>query len=161
MYSVVGEAFAQMTRFVPTEQILRDAAALRETLAARWLSAAQASAALEPEFGRDGQRASELRRQGKLLGVYVTHTLCYRYPTWQFLPDGRPAEHLPEILTVLRNSCSFQCEPNGLRRSTGWGEAEWFLSPHALLSGAAPAAMLSIDSALVLYATQCEFEEIL
>ena len=91
--------------------------------------------------------------------VYVTHPFrSCRYPAWQFRPDGRPVEHLTEILTVLRDFGAFQCEPNGLRRSTGWGEAEWFLSPHALLCDTAPAAMLSTDPARVLYAAQCEFK---
>lgn len=49
-------------------------------------------------------------------------------------------------------------EPDGLRRGTGWGEAEWYLSPHALLHGAAPAAMLSADPARVMHAAQCLVE---
>jgi len=77
------------------------------------------------KLGRGCHSASELRRQGKLLGVYVTHpTGSYRYPIWQFRPDGQPVERLVEILAVLRDFGPFQREPDGLRRSTGWGEAE-------------------------------------
>lgn len=149
-----------MIRPAPTQQILRDAAAQRETLAAKWLSAVQVTARLDSEPGRGCHRASELRRQGKLLGVYTTQSpLRYRYPTWQFRPDGRPVEHLAEILAVLRDFGPFQRETDGLRRSTGWGEAEWFLSPHAQLCGATPAAMLSADPARVLHAVKCEFGE--
>lgn len=149
-----------MTRSVPPREILDAAAARRESLASQWFSAAQVNAGLDLKVGSGCHSASELRRQGKLLGVYVTHPIgSYRYPTWQFRPDGQPVERLAAILAVLRDFGPFQREPDGLRRSTGWGEAEWFLSPHALLWGAAPAAMLSVDPARVLYAVHCEFEE--
>lgn len=69
----------------------------------------------------------------------------YRYPSWQFRSDGQPVDHLAELLGVLRDFGPFQRESGGLRRSTGWGEVEWFRSPHALLDGATPAAMLTTD----------------
>ncbi|HDS1653163.1 TPA: hypothetical protein QEL76_001075 [Stenotrophomonas maltophilia] len=149
-----------MTRIASPREILDAAEARRESLASQWLSAAQVNAGLNLKFGRGCHSASELRRHGKLLGVYVTHPIgSYRYPTWQFRPDGQPVERLAKILAVLRDFGPFQREPCGLRRSTGWGEAEWFLSPHVLLWGAVPAAMLSVDPARVLHAVQCEFEE--
>ncbi|EJP77624.1 hypothetical protein [Stenotrophomonas muris] len=58
---------------------------------------------------------------------------------------------------TLRGDRRFACEPDGLRRSTGWGEVEWLLSPHALLDGAAPAEVLVSDSASVLKAARAEF----
>lgn len=143
----------------PAQQILHDAAARREELAARWPGAAQVSARLGiPSEGAD-PRACRLRRTGHLLGVYVAHPLPgYRYPTWQFRPDGRPVDHLAEILTVLRDFGPFQREPDGLRRTTGWGEVEWFLSPNVLLDGASPATILACSPGRVLRAAQVEFD---
>lgn len=82
----------------------------------------------------------------------------YRYPTWQFSADGKAVEHLAEILTVLRSSGTFQREREGLRRTTGWGELQWFMSSHALLGGPTPAAVLTYDPARVLRPAQIEFE---
>lgn len=84
---------------------------------------------------------------------------CYCYPTWQVLPDGRPVVQMAEILTVLRELGSFEREPNGMRRTTGWGEVEWFLSPHILLDGATPAKALAIDPQKVLQVARAEFDE--
>lgn len=142
----------------PTQKILHDAAAQRDELAALWPGAAQASAmlGLRPEDIDHG--ASRLRRTGQLLGVYVEHpTPSYRYPTWQFRPDGRAVDHLAEILTVLRDFGPFQRETDGARRTTGWGEVEWFLSPHALLDCASPAAMLALCPGRVLRVARVEF----
>ncbi|PII15855.1 hypothetical protein CR920_08625 [Stenotrophomonas indicatrix] len=65
---------------------------------------------------------------------------------------------MAEILRILREFGPFQQEPAGLRRTTGWGEAEWFLSPHALLEGVPPAAVLSATPARVLRAALIEFQ---
>ncbi|MCF3468842.1 metallophosphoesterase [Stenotrophomonas maltophilia] len=143
----------------PARQILGDAAARRDELSREWLDATQVSSRLgrSPESG--GNHASQLRRAGQLLGVYVEHPLPgYRYPLWQFRPDGHPVDHLAETLMVLREFGPFEREPEGLRRTTGWGEVEWFMSPHALLGGATPAAVLTDDPARVLRAAQIEFE---
>lgn len=147
--------FPQITTFA----CRRCAAAQRRALASQWLVATEVSARLGAQPCGDGHGASELRREGKLLGVYVKHPYpSYRFPTWQFSVDGKTAEHLAEILTVLRSSGSFQREPEALRRTSGWGEVEWFMSPHALLSGATPAAVLTDDPASVPRAAQIEFK---
>ncbi len=128
------------------QQILLDAVAQRAALAENWPSAAQVSAQLcsRPQSGE--HNASQLRRENRLLGVYLMHPLpSYRYPSWQFRSDGQPVDHLVELLGVLRDFGPFQRESGGLRRSAGWGEVEWFRSPHALLDGATPAAMLTTD----------------
>jgi predicted phosphodiesterase len=141
------------------QQILHEAAARREELAARWPGATQVSARLGLRPGGIDDRVSWLRRKGQLLGVYVAHPMpSYRYPTWQFRPDGRPVDHLAEILKVLRDFGPFQREPDGLRRTTGWGEVEWFLSPHVLLDGASPATILASFPGRVLRAALVEFE---
>jgi len=66
---------------------------------------------------------------------------------------------LAEILRVLRDHGPFEREPAGLRRTTGWGEVEWFLCPHALLDGLSPASALVVDPALVLRAALTEFAD--
>jgi len=140
------------------EQMLHASNAHRETLATQWLVAAQVGTILGCSFPEAGQHASQLRRAGQLLGVYVMHPApSYRYPIWQFQPCGRPVDQLTEILAVLREFGPFERELHGMHRTTGWGEVEWFLSPHALLNGAAPAQVLATDPAAVLQAANGEF----
>ncbi|WP_223276832.1 hypothetical protein [Stenotrophomonas maltophilia] len=81
----------------------------------------------------------------------------YRYPDWQFGENGEPVEYLAEILSALRAIGHFEIEPYGQLHSTGWREAEWFLSPHALLNGMPPAEALSSEPARVLRAARTEF----
>lgn len=148
----------EMGALAQDQQILHSAAAMREALAEHWLSTAEVGARLGGRPSTAIYRASQLRREGQLLGVYVTHPVpCYRYPTWQFLSDGQPVDHLAEILTLLRDYGPFHREPDGMRRTTGWGEVEWFLSSHVLLDGAQPATMLSADPSRVLHAARIEF----
>ncbi|WP_313050978.1 hypothetical protein [Stenotrophomonas cyclobalanopsidis] len=148
-----------MDTITPAQKILLDAGQARAALAAQWLSAAQVSLILGSRLDQHGQHASYLRREGQLLGVYVSRPVAsYRYPTWQFRADGQPVGHLAEILKVLRDFGPFVREPNGLRRTTGWGEVEWFLSPHALLGGSTPAAVLTANPSRVLLVAQVEFE---
>ncbi|WP_414486994.1 hypothetical protein [Stenotrophomonas maltophilia] len=142
------------------QRVLDDAAAQRKALASQWLTAAQVSADWGSQATNVSHRASQLRRDGKLLGVYVTDPApSYRYPTWQFFRPGEPVYVLPEILRVLREYGPFERESEGLRRTTGWGEVEWFLTPHALLDGATPADMLATDPDRVLQAVRTEFED--
>lgn len=156
--AAIGAAQASLSTLAPGEQILLDAAVCREVLAAEWLSATQVNASLGEQLGGGGQRVSKLRRDGQLLGVYVTHPVpSYRYPTWQFRPDGRLVGNLAQILTLLRDSGVFLRESDGLRRTTGWGEVEWFMSPHVLLDGATPAATLIVNPERVLRVAISEF----
>lgn len=142
----------------PAHKVLRAASAEREALAEQWPNAVQVSAALGSQHGAEDS-ATKMRRAGLLLAVFIAiPTPSYRYPTWQFRPDGQPVGHLADILAVLRDCGPFEREPDGLRRTTGWGEVEWFLSPHALLDGDSPAAMLTQDPARVLLAAQVEFQ---
>lgn len=142
----------------PAQRILRDAAAHREALAAQWPSAAQASTQIGSHLAKGSCLASQLRRAGKLLGVYVRYPEpSYRYPTWQFGPNWQPVDHFAEILRVLRDYGPFEHEMDDLNRTTGWGEVEWFLSPNVLLDGAAPAEVLFTDPAGVLQAARNEF----
>ncbi len=147
-----------MSSLDPCAQIELDTAALREELCARWPSSAQLDVALRMNSPCGDEGAMQLRRQGKLLAVYVTHPVpSYRYLTWQFHADGRAIEHLAELLRVLRELGPFEREPDGMCRTTGWGEVELSLSLHALLDGATPAEMLVIDPQRVLQVARTEF----
>lgn len=141
------------------DQILHDAALGRDALAAQWLSAVQVSIQLSLRPLGRARRAGQLRREGKLLAVYIANPVpSYRYPTWQFSPDGQPVRNLAQMLRIMRSLGPFQRESNDLRRTTGWGEVEWFLSPHALLNGQSPSTVLATDPAGVLLAARTEFE---
>lgn len=149
---------ASTSPLTPAQRILRDAAAYRETLAAQWPSAAQASTQIGSHVAKGNCLASQLRRAGKLLGVYVRYPEpSYRYPTWQFGPNWQPVDQLREILRVLRDYGSFEHELDDLNCTTGWEEVEWFLSPNVLLDGAAPAEVLVTDPVGVLQAARTEF----
>ncbi|WP_323145434.1 metallophosphoesterase [Stenotrophomonas maltophilia] len=144
---------------LPGQQILQDAAHMREALASQWLGAAEVGALLSGEGSSGSDRVSRLRRNGQLLAVYVTSPIAgYRYPTWQFRADGQSVDCLSEILKVLRDYGPFHRESDGLRRTTGWGEVEWFMSPHVLLDGASPSSMLATHPARVLHAAGVEFQ---
>lgn len=133
------------------------AAERRGALAKDWATAADVSRQLGSTAENASQLATKWRREGKLLGVYLpVPTANWRFPNWQFQPDGNPVEFLEEILKVLHEKGPFL---DSSRRTTGWGEVEWFLTMHALLDGEAPALMLATDPERVLRAAQVEFEE--
>jgi len=72
--------------------------AVREALAAHWPSAVHLGKELAQARGGD-DRATTMHRSGLLLAVFVAHpTPSYRYPIWQFHPDGQPAALLAEVL---------------------------------------------------------------
>lgn len=153
------EALASMVVIAPAQKVLLDAADSRESLAAQRLTTEQVSVGLNLCACGSSQRVGQLRREGKLLGVYVTRPApSYRYPNWQFGPDGLPIDHLADILKVLCDFGPFQRELHGLHRTTGWGEVEWFLSPHVLLHGMTPASTLMAAPANVLRAARVEFQ---
>ncbi|REN18780.1 hypothetical protein DSI35_01385, partial [Mycobacterium tuberculosis] len=72
-------AVVNMDTLDPKLQIQSDAAAQREALAAEWLSGAQVSARLGLISPHGDNDATQLRRQGKLLAVYMAQPVpCYR-----------------------------------------------------------------------------------
>ena len=110
-----------------------------------------------PTAEQVGQLATELRKSGQLLGVCVTEPHHdYRFPIWQFQRDGQPVFHFAEILNILREHGIYL---NNDLRTTGWGEVEWFLTPHVLLNGESPAEVLQQDPQAVLEAARMEFIE--
>lgn len=99
--------------------------------------------------------ATQLRRDGQILGVRVPEPIeHYRFPTWQFQSDGKPVEHFAEILTIIRE---YGMRLGENRRTSGWGEVEWFLSHHILLNGERPCDVLRGNPIAVLEAVRVEF----
>ncbi|WNH51237.1 antitoxin Xre/MbcA/ParS toxin-binding domain-containing protein [Stenotrophomonas oahuensis] len=130
----------------------------RAELASTWPTAAEVSIRLGSTTENASHLATRLRRDGKLLGVYLPlPSPSYRYPTWQFDEGGLPVRLIPEILAVLREKGPFKIASQC--RSSGWAEVEWFRSRHALLNGERPADVLATDPGAVLRAAQIEFGE--
>jgi hypothetical protein len=94
-----------------------------------------------------GQPAAVLRAQGRLLGVWVDAERGFRHPDCQF--DG------DQVLDVMAGLLALL--PPG--RGSGWSQAEWLYSPHALLDGRPPAELLATDPARVLAAARHESAE--
>ena len=73
--------------------------------------------------GQQQNRLANLRRSYASLDsclVCVTEPHHdYRYPIWQFQPDGQPVALFAEILSILRE---YGIYLNNDRRITGWGE---------------------------------------
>lgn len=126
----------------------------RRLLAAQWLTAPQASRMLGSRADHCGEMATELRRAGRLLGVWVPHERAYRYPVWQFIPE-QATSPMQTILRILRQQGGL-VEPG--RRTSGWSEAAWFLAPHALLDARTPANVLASDPDRVVSVAREEFE---
>ena len=136
-------------------QLEQAAAARRAELADDWPTAAQVSRAMGSTAGNASHLATKLRRAGALLGVYLpVPGGSWRFPRWQFRPDGQPVEYLKDILHVLHNDGPFL---DTQRRTTGWGEVEWFISRHVLLDDKTPAEVLATDPKRVLEAARTEF----
>lgn len=158
--SISGEAAtaaapARSTAAAPARPV-DNAAARRVALSRDWPTAADVSRQLGSTAGNASHRANQLRRDGQLLGVWLPSEQAYRFPAWQFGGDGRAVPQLAELLSLLRGAGGMDTDD---RLTSGWGEVEWFLTPHALLDGASPAEVLPHDPARVLLVAQEEFQE--
>jgi hypothetical protein len=111
----------------------------RRAIARGWLADAEVKATLQ-----SAESPSELRNQGRLLGVWVVSEFKYRYPSFQF-DDGKVHPAVQELLNIL---------PKG--NGSGWSQAEWFYSPHALL-GRPPAEIMGTDPDRVIEAARREY----
>ena len=131
-----------------------ESASLRSELSRDWFDAEEVSKILGSEAGNRSHLPNRLRREGKILGVWVLPDHRYRFPRWQFV-NGRPIEQLAEVLSLLRGE-------NGVargRRTSGWEEIEWLCRPHALLEGHKPCDVLASDPQRVLEVATQEFTE--
>lgn len=148
------DAPAPLQREISIEEA---SAARRIELARDWPTAAEVSRRMGSTAGNGSQLATRLRREGALLGVYMTGpTHHYRFPIWQFRPDGQPIPQMREILTILRDHGPFLDTD---RRTTGWSEVAWFMGGHALLDGQAPLEVLATEPERVVEAARIEFVE--
>lgn len=130
------------------------AAARRAELSRDWPTAGQVDEKLSETLGA---RATELRKAGRLLAVYLTEPHHhFRFPSWQFQPDGQPIAQFAEILSILLEFGPY-LDQDG--RTTGWGETEWFHSPHVLLDDERPCDMLGTEPQRVLDAARVEYIE--
>lgn len=148
------DAPAPLEREISLEEA---SAARRIELARDWPTAVEVSRRMGSTAGNGSQLATRLRREGALLGVYMTGpTHHYRFPIWQFRPDGQPIPQMREILAILRDHGPFLDTD---RRTTGWSEVAWFMGGHALLDGQAPLEVLATEPERVVEAARIEFVE--
>lgn len=131
------------------------AAAKRASLSAAWPTAAEAGVAMGIDSEDAPRFVTRLRKQGTLLGVYMTEPKHHwRYPTWQFDEDHRPIERFAELLAILRKYGNYLDDQG---RTTGWGEVEWFRSAHVLLDDRPPCEVVQKDPDAVLEAARVEY----
>lgn len=115
----------------PNASLAELAAARRIELARNWLTASQVNALLGSDVGDASELVNLRRREGYLLGAWAPGERSYRYPPWQFRPDGQPLQQLKEILRLLREAGGMTSTDG---RTSGWKDVEWFLVPHVLLA---------------------------
>lgn len=120
---------------------------------AGWLDAYQAGSRIPGPSKAPDQRASRLRRLGKLLAVWVPEEGGFRFAPWQFDGAGNPHPRMAEVLTVLRGETGVAAG----QPTSGWEELEWFLAPHALINGARPAELFVRDPDAVLALAREDF----
>lgn len=141
----------------PLPDLYEAAAMRRAELSAEWPTAVQAGLAMGIDAEDASQLVTGLRKQGTLLGVYMTEPKHHwRYPRWQFDTEHRPIERFAEILAILREHGNYLDDQG---RTTGWGEVEWFLSAHVLLDDRAPCEVVQEDPDAVLEAARVEYIE--
>ncbi len=133
---------------VPVPTDTDASAAFRDELLAQgWLDSADVARRLGSAAENLAQMAARLRREGKLLGVWVAAENGYRHPPCQF-DAGALRPEIAELLAIL---------PPG--NGSGWSRAFWLYLPQARLDGATPAAVLDTDPARVVAAARAEFGE--
>ncbi len=138
------------------EGLEKRASARRDELARSWLKADEVNIMLGSAAGCSDQLATLLRRKGQLLGAWWSTDRTYRYPPWQFRPDGQPAEQVAEILRLLREERGMKSAD---RPTSGWNEMEWFLCPHVLLDGSSPSEVMAANPERVLEIAIAQFVE--
>lgn len=94
------------------------------------------------------QYAARLRANAALLGVWVAAERTYRHPDFQFDDNGVLHAALADLLKAL---------PRNEEDRNGWRRAFWLYSPHALLSGEAPADVFGRDPQRVVEVARGEF----
>jgi hypothetical protein len=136
-------------------EIATAAALRRRELAAQWWTAAEVSTMLRSRAADSSELPKALRKEGRVLGVWVPSEHAYRYPPWQFR-DANVISEMQILLGILRNSAALVSLKRGI---SAWSDAAWFLAPNALLGGKTPAETLSMDAKRVVRIARKEFED--
>ena len=131
-------------RCVALPQESPESAEARNRLVQGWMSKADVLRALSI-----GEPTLEQWRINRLfLSVWDVPSGEYFYPPFQFF-EGRVIPAVASIMSWL--------EPYS--NGSGWGEVEWWLSPHSLLDGKSPADIFQVEPARVLMIAEQEFSE--
>jgi len=102
-----------------------------------------------------GELVEELRRSGRLLGVWIAEQSQYRYPPFQLDASGVLIPEIAHVLEILRGQ-------SGVAKggaTSGWEELEWLLAPNAQLARKSPAECLTTAAQHVLEVASEQFSE--
>lgn len=119
--------------------------ARRAELVAGWWS----EATVLKRFGIDSEMLTLWRRRRRVLAVWHAPDHQYFYPPGQFDEAG-PRWEMSAVLGYLNDESL---------SGSGWGEIEWFVTPHTLLDGQLPLDLLSHDPRRVLSVVHEEFSD--
>ena len=106
-------------------------AAQNELLARGWPTSAEVSHANGSQFDNPAQWAKNKRHAGELLGVWSPAENTWRYPDFQFLPDGRLNPRVKELLSALALHPDFKADKD----IGGWHRAFWLHGATWALAG--------------------------
>jgi hypothetical protein len=96
-------------------------AAQNELLARGWPTSAEVGRANGGQFDNPAQWAKNKRDAGELLGVWSPADNTWRYPDFQFLPDGRLNSRVKELLNALELHPDFNADKD----RGGWHRTFW------------------------------------
>ena len=101
----------------------RDAAVVAqdELLARGWPTSAEMDRANSSQLDNPAEWAKNKRDTGELLGVWFPAENTWRYPDFQFLPDGRLNPRVKELLNALELHPDFKADKD----RGGWHRAFW------------------------------------
>ena len=117
-------------------------AARRRAISRGWLSADEADKRLHGHM-----TASEARRAGRILGVWVPEEGHYLYPEFQFNSGGALGA-IQRLLEWLPNASG-----------SGWDRVEWLYAPHPRLGSRTPIESLSVDPEKVIAVAVSQFTQ--
>lgn len=148
--AALGDAARAHTPRLATDDAHQEVIALRNELLARNWPDGKRVAEIVGAASRSNphQYAARLRANAALLGVWVAAERTYRHPDFQFDDNGVLHPALADLLEAL---------PRNEEDRGGWRRAFWLYSPHALLSGEAPADAFERDPQRVVQVAREEF----
>lgn len=117
-------------------------AARRRAISRGWLSEDEADKRLH-----GAMTASEARRAGRILGVWIPEEGHYLYPEFQFISEG--------ALGAIQRLLEWLPKASG----SGWDQVEWRYAPHPRLGARTPIEALSVDPEKVLAVAESQFTQ--